>query len=183
MPLKKRTNFERERDLERITEMYLRGKFQTEIAVVLEVSQSQIAYDVGIIQKRWQQSSLVNWGEAKQRELARIDSLEREYWSAWEASKTERTKSRQETDGTLSKDKKPTVKKASIEKEQRDGNPAFLDGVMRCITERCKILGLNAPTKNQNFNVDLSTLTDEQLDRLEAGEPLEQVLKRDRVAA
>jgi hypothetical protein len=31
--------------------------------------------------------------------------------------------------------------------------------------------------------VDLSSLTDEQLDRLDAGESMEQVLKRDRVAA
>jgi hypothetical protein len=177
MPLKKRTNFERERDLERITEMYLRGKFQSEIAEVMEVSQGQISYDLTIIKKRWQESSLVNWDEARQRELARIDELERTYWSAWEASKTERTKARQE------KNNAGATVKASMEKEQRDGNPAFLDGVMKCITERCKILGLNAPTKNQNFNVDLSSLTDEQLDRLDAGESMEQVLKRDRVAA
>jgi hypothetical protein len=34
-----------------------------------------------------------------------------------------------------------------MEKEQRDGNPAFLAGVMSCIERRCKLLGLDAPAK------------------------------------
>jgi hypothetical protein len=65
-----------------------------------------------------------------------------------------------------------------MEREQRDGNPAFLAGVMSCIERRCKLLGLDAPVKQQNLNVNLSELTDEQLDRLEAGESLEQVMRR-----
>jgi hypothetical protein len=149
MPPRKRTKFERESHLEQVTEMYLRGKFQSEIAVALKISQPQVSYDVAIIQKRWRKSSLVNWDKARAKELERIDSLEREYWAAWEASKTERTKTRQETDGTLDKNKKLTVKKASTEKEQRDGNPAFLAGVIACIDRRCKLLGLDAPTKSE----------------------------------
>ena len=163
MPAPKRTKFERERDLERVTQLYLRGKFQSEIAAILDVSQGQISYDIATIEERWQKRADINWNKAKQKELDKLDNLEREYWldmerylAAWEASKTERTKSRQETDGTLSKDKKPTVKKMSMEKEQRDGNPAFLDGMIRCKQEivkiserRCKLLGLDAPTKSE----------------------------------
>jgi hypothetical protein len=140
MPPRKRTKFERESHLEQVTEMYLRGKFQSEIAVALKISQPQVSYDVAIIQKRWRESSLVNWDEARAKELERIDSLEREYWAAWEASKTERTKKRQRKGATGAID-------ASIETEQRDGNPAFLAGVIACIDRRCKILGLDAPTK------------------------------------
>jgi hypothetical protein len=194
MPPRKRTKFQRESHLEAVTEMYLCGKFQSEIAAALNISQGQVSYDVAIIQKRWRESSIVNWDEARGKELAELDLLRREYredldryLAAWEASKLERSKTRKETDGTKDRDGNLITKKATVETEKRDGNPAFLDGMIKCKQElvrlherRCKILGLDAPTKTQNLNVDLSTLTDEQLDRLEAGESLEQVLKRDR---
>jgi hypothetical protein len=32
--------------------------------------------------------------------------------------------------------------KATSRQEQRDGNPAFLDGIERCIEQRCRILGI-----------------------------------------
>ena len=38
-------------------------------------------------------------------------------------------------------------------------------------------------TESTNHTIDLRTLTDEQLDRLDAGESIEQVLKRDRATA
>lgn len=173
MAEKKREHFQRESDYERITSLYLRGWRQVDIATELGLSQQQISYDLRTIQERWRKSTAINLDEAKQKELSRIDELEREFWAAWEASKTERTKARQE------KGAKGVITKASMEKEQRDGNPAFLNGVLSCIDRRCKLLGLDAPEKRQTWNVDLSTLTDEQLDRLDKGEPIEQVLKRD----
>ncbi len=149
MALKKRTDFEREQDLERITTLYLKGWRQVDIATELGLSRQQIGYDLITIQKRWRESTAINMDEAKQKELARLDELEREYWQAWESSKAERTKARQETDGTKDKTGKPIVKKSSMEKEQRDGNPAFLQGVLSCIDRRCKLLGLDAPTESK----------------------------------
>jgi len=174
-----RTKFQRESDYERTTSLYLRGISQSRIAVEIGVTQSQISHDISTIQKRWRESSVMNLDEAKQRELSRIDELEREYWQAWQDSKLERSKARQETGGKKDKDGKPVVTKASLEKQQRDGNPVFLSGVMACIDRRCKLLGLDAPEKRQNLNVELSTLTDKQLDRLDAGESLVQVLKHE----
>jgi predicted transcriptional regulator len=148
MPAAKRTPVERNRDLKLTAEMYIRGKTQYEIASELGISQGQVNYDLKAIQAQWRESTTMNLDEAKGRELARLDELERTFWNAWEASKMERTKSRQETDGSK-KDGKLTVKKASTEKEQRDGNPAFLAGVLSCIDRRCKLLGLDAPTKSE----------------------------------
>jgi hypothetical protein len=163
MPPKKRTKFERERDLARIPEMKLDGKDQTEIAAELGVSQGQVSYDEAIIKKRWRESSIVDWDEARGRELAELDILRREYredldryLAAWEASKLERTRTRKETDGTKDRDGNLITKKATIETEKRDGNPAFLDGMIKCKQElvrlherRCKLLGLDAPTKSE----------------------------------
>jgi transposase len=146
MAARKRTPFQREEDLVQITRLYLQGRTQRDIAEAVGVSQGQVNHDLKLIQTRWRESSIMDMNEAKQRELARLDELEREYWAAWEQSKNERTRARQESDGK-SKDGKPNVVRATMEKEQRDGNPAFLAGVMSCIERRCKLLGLDAPAK------------------------------------
>jgi predicted transcriptional regulator len=143
MPAAKRTPVERNRDLKLTAEMYIRGKTQYEIASELGISQSQVNYDLKAIQAQWRESTTMNLDEAKAKELARLDELEREFWAAWEASKGERTQARQE------KNNSGATVKASMMKEQRDGNPAFLNGVLSCIDRRCKLLGLDAPTKSE----------------------------------
>jgi hypothetical protein len=148
MAARKRTPFQREEDLVQITRLYLQGRTQRDIAEVVGVSQGQVNHDLKLIQTRWRESSIMDMNEAKQRELERLDILEREYWAAWEQSKNERTRARQESDGK-SKDGKPNVVRATMEREQRDGNPAFLAGVMSCIERRCKLLGLDAPVKSE----------------------------------
>lgn len=178
MAAPKRTDFERENDYRRITDMYLQGKTQSEIAATLGLAQQQISYDLATIQKRWRTDTAINMDEAKQKELARIDTLEREFWSAWRRSLDEKTKTRTEQSTTgKGKNAKSGTAKATIEKETLLGVPAYLAGVMTCIERRCKLLGLDAPVRNDNVNIDLSKLTDEQLVRVAAGEdPMKVVL-------
>ena len=165
----KRSKIQREADLERISSLYLRGWRQVDIAAEVGVAQSQIAYDLKTIQSRWRKQTAINLDEAKNKELARIDTLEREYWDAWERSKGERVKGRQKQSETGGKKK---VEWATVEKEQLIGNPAYLSGVEKCIEMRCKLLGIYAPTKVDAVtkNIDLTKLTGEQLDRIAAGE-------------
>ena len=59
-------------------------------------------------------------------------------------SSTEQSSATGESD---KKGKQRGSAKAVIEKETMLGNPAYLAGVMSCIERRCKILGLDAPTK------------------------------------
>lgn len=182
MAAPKRSDFERENDYRRITDMYLQGKTQADIAATLGLARQQIGYDLAIIQKRWRTDTAINMDEAKQRELARIDLLEREYWNAWQRTLEERTKTRTEqSSATGEPDKKVKAKgtaKATIEKETMLGNPAYLAGVMSCIERRCKILGLDAAIKSDSVskNVDLSKLTNQQLARVAAGEDVLQVI-------
>jgi hypothetical protein len=138
---RRQTKFERENNLQRIADFYLRGWRQVDIAAEVKLTQQQIAYDLKVIQQRWRESSIVDMNEAKQRELARIDVLEREYWDAWERSQGERSKMRQTRRGE--------DQSLSVEKEIPVGNPAFLAGVQWCIAERSKILGLYAATQNE----------------------------------
>jgi len=149
MAAPKRTEFEREEQLYQIQAMYLRGERQMDIAAKLNLSQSQISRDISTIKIRWRKDTTINLDEAKQRELSRIDELERTYWQAWERSLDERTKTR--TEKFSGEDGKG---KASIEKETLLGLPAYLTGIQWCISERCKILGLYAPIKNATTDRD-----------------------------
>lgn len=144
----KQAQFVREDRYQQVTTLYLRGWTQKQIAAEVGVTQGMISNDLKVIQQRWREQTAFNLDEAKAKELARLDELERECWAAWEQSKSERTKARQETGGK-GKDGKATVTKASMEKEQRDGNPAFLQAVLSCIDRRCKLLGLDAATKSE----------------------------------
>ncbi len=145
MAAPKRSNFEREKDLHLTTQLYLKGKTQAEIAEELNVSREQIKYDLAIIQKRWREDTTINIDESKQKELSKIDNLERTYWEAWDRTLEGKTKTRTEQSTNGGKESKSA--KATIEKETLLGNPAYLAGIQWCISERCKIIGLYAPTK------------------------------------
>lgn len=147
MAAPKRSKFQREQDLEEIARLYLTGKTQQEIADQFGVSREQIKYDLEEIRQRWRQSTVINITEAKQRELARLDELERAYWQAWERSCGEKRTTRQETSqGSDGQDNNRRIR-AIINNENLFGNPAYLAGIQYCISERCKILGLYAPAK------------------------------------
>ncbi len=125
----KRTRAEREADRAEIARLYLQRKTQVEIARRLKISQQQVAYDLKIIERRWRESGVMDLNEAKARELAEIDTLEREYWDAWERScRAKETSSTEKVEGQKDETGETRLK-AGLLKEQRDGNPAFLVGV------------------------------------------------------
>lgn len=151
----KREPFQRDADFAIISAMYLQQSTQAEIAAHFlalhntgkrpyMLSQQTISNDLKEVQKRWRDSAALNMNEAKERELERIDVLEREYWQAWEASKKDATLTRQK--GVKPKEGEIVPSEATIEKRGQTGNPAYLAGVQWCIEQRCKLLGINAPT-------------------------------------
>ncbi|HSG63294.1 MAG TPA: hypothetical protein VLA24_17855 [Pseudomonadales bacterium] len=156
MAERKRTAAQRLIDLAFVERLHLRGKNADEIAIELSairpynLSRQQVGYDIRAVSEIWKAEAIALIDEAKSRTLADLKELQGEFWSAWESSKEERTKARQEVGGK--KDGQPVVTKSSMEKEQRDGNPAFLQGVLSCIDRRCKILGIDAPVKNEVDN-------------------------------
>jgi hypothetical protein len=116
----KRTRLERERDLQRIADGYLKGQqTQAEIGEVLGISQSQVSRDLKTLRNRWLDASLRTFDEARAEQLAKLDRVEYEHWRGWEASVA----------------------------GNRPGSPAYLHGVLRCIARRCTLLGLDAPGK------------------------------------
>jgi hypothetical protein len=127
-----------------VAELFLRGiKRQSELAQRLGVDRSTVSRDLKVLNARWKEAALRDLDAAKGQELERLDRLEREYWQAWANSQGphEITTTEQTTGGDGEK------VKAAIRKEEQYGDARYLEGVQRCIEQRCKLLGLNAPQK------------------------------------
>jgi hypothetical protein len=153
MAAPKRSRFQAQRDQVDIATLYLQGKPQHEIADILSkdqnrgytLTQQTISRDMKHIERAWRQSSLVEFNTARARELAKIDNLEREYWKAWDRSKTEKKHSEKEkTEGEHVKEV------TRIQKWELIGDHRFLEGVQWCISKRCELLGLDAPLQLQH---------------------------------
>jgi len=181
MAANKRTKVQIECDRREIARLYLRGLTQAEIARRLSedesrpytLTQQQICYDLGVIREGWRKSALFDFNAAKGQELAQIDVLEFEYWQAWERSLQERkTVERKEVATTEGGEGKGggARQEMSLYKQEMLGDPRFLSGVRWCIDRRIKLLGLDAPERAQNLNLDMSALSLEQLERIANGE-------------
>ena len=181
MAAPKRTKFEIEDNRRDITRLYLRGKTQAEIAKELEISRAMVAYDLGAIQNRWKRETVRDLDADKVQELEKLAELERTYWAAWDASlermeatATERT---EDHDGASTK--------ATVKREPRYGNPAYLQGVMRCIERRAKLLGLDAPVRQEHsgpngvpIQADLRVVLDDLLRDPDARNNLDALARR-----
>jgi len=151
MAAPKRTAFQIERDRRDIADMYLQGWTQARITEHLnarkgidyQLSTRMIGYDLKSVQEAWRASALIDIDEAKARELAKVDRLEREYWDAWGRSCEDAETTRQEGDET------GPSKVVKTSKGQA-GDPRFLAGVQWCIERRCKIIGVDAPTRQEH---------------------------------
>lgn len=133
----------REGRLVEVGGMLLRGYRPVEIAESLGVSVQQVYADIRMISAIWKESIRVDVGEMRVRELAKLDEVEREYWRAWEAScRSGRVVKTRRYRGDGEK-----VVGGEVREEVGAGDPRYLDGIARCIAQRCKILGIDQQTQ------------------------------------
>lgn len=131
----------REAHLAQVAARYVRGQLNMDIARELDVSPSQITYDLKILTKRWRDSALVDFDTAKAIQLEKLDEIERTAWAAWEQSRADF-----EETMTSSSQGPSVTARAMVKKRKRSGNPDYLEIMLRCVEQRCKIFGLYAPT-------------------------------------
>lgn len=167
-----RTAGQRENDLVFIADLYAKGYSVPEITEKLDavrpyqVTSSMVYNDVTKIHARWINSYLVNFDDAKAKELAHIDALEKEYWEAWKNSlkpaEIVDSEKVDDSQGNLRGVSVPTYSRTKVRKRKKDsyGEPDFLTGIQWCIEQRCKIMGLMIYT--QNINVSWRKQAEEQ---------------------
>ncbi len=161
----KRSKLEKKRDRALIADMYLDGLEQTEIAEKLGLSQGQISYDLKKIQEEWLRNTTINLDAHKAEEIAKTLQTERMYRDIYKRSlgdfkaqtATLQNKTKKKIDpatGTEIEETKPTPISQVIHTENRNGDPRALDGILKCIERRCKLLGLDAPQKQEHTGKD-----------------------------
>ena len=119
-----------------VAELYLKGVGQIELAEKFEVDQSTISRDLSTLYEVWRMSAIRDFDLAKQIELERINTLEQEYWTAWEKSKSDKQTVLKKS-SKRGNSNQANHSEASVKTEKREGDARFLQGVQWCISERC----------------------------------------------
>ena len=134
-----------------VASMYLRAEPQWKIAQHFGVHPGQITRDLRVIQKQWQEQTHLNLDEAKARELAKLDEIERQAWEAW--VKSCKDAETMEVTGTAQGGKSIPEKVRKTTKGQA-GDSRFLAIILDCVNKRSEILGLDAPRKLEHGGID-----------------------------
>jgi predicted transcriptional regulator len=122
-----------------VADLYVQGFSQMAIAERLGISQATVSADLKQIRREWRESAIRDFDHAQDRELAKIDRLEREAWEAWERSQRPQQSAVLEGEGAQQPRRKTM--------RSQNGDPRYLDLVHKCIAARCALLGLNAPQR------------------------------------
>jgi len=151
----KRTKLQVVEDREYICRHYLRGIPHVKIAEMLMIdlkrdyilSRQQIEYDITEIVKGLQENYEARIGVYLFEQLRKIDELEGEAWTAWDASKkarkrttiiTKKNQVKQEPgDPELPKDPQDVI----IESAEQTGDIRYFEKIQWCVETRLKLLG------------------------------------------
>jgi hypothetical protein len=150
----KRTSVQIQEDRDYICKHYMRGVSHVKIAeqMVIDLkrdyilSRQQIEYDIKEIIKGLRESYEAQLSDYLFQQLRKIDELEFEAWTAWEASKKARKKTtiitkknqvKQEPGEDQPKDPQDVI----IESADQTGDIRYFDKIQWCVETRLKLLG------------------------------------------
>jgi hypothetical protein len=152
--MKKRFLVARRRAL--VSKLLLQGMTQQEICLRLGLppgaGPKMISVDVKAIRERWQQSAVRDFDGLRVEQLARLDQLLTELWDGWERSKREqvsyerwareRRQRQAEGDQAVAREAPPQEVTRKVERQARDGNPAFTAQILNVINAQSELMGL-----------------------------------------
>ena len=154
---KTKTHEERLQRIAKVAEMYFQCMSMAEIGRKLGISAVQVYRDICFAREQWRTRYTDAIEKHKQNELGRIDHLELEAWKAWKRSIGNHVKR------TVKSGNKPGEYGGPFDEETEHseklaGDPRFLDIVNKCIENRRKILGLDAPVMSKVELLDSESL-------------------------
>lgn len=130
----------------------LRQRFYTYEAIGLElgISKKSVCVRLSRLTKRYRDRHLDDVDRIKTEQIAEHEHLAHEAYQAWERSKNELKK----------------FNDADLDHDQHvNGDPRYLDMVMKAKQAIRKIVGLDAPIKIDNKYAEFKNLSDEELQR------------------
>lgn len=142
---KRRNRHEKASHLAKISEYYLDGMSQSNIAKIIGISQPQVSQDLELVRQQWMKETIIDIDIIKAEQLKKIDKIEREMWACWEKSK--RIKKSKVTRGRIFQQTGATPGSFELFEEEELGDTKFMDKIQWCISERLKITGGYAAKK------------------------------------
>lgn len=130
--------------LPKVARLRLMGWPIRDIADALEVGKSTIERDLAELDAQWREDALAEIDRHKARECARLDLIIREALTAWDGSKGE-IETRTARDVATRHGGTVTLTGSKV--YWSPGNPKYLEQAIAAVTQKCRILGLEAPTQ------------------------------------
>lgn len=145
-----------------ISSALLRGETMSSIAERLSamrpyrVTLDIVALEARYMREEWRRQFMQDVSTATAIELARLAELEKAYWEGYQRSQQDLVKTVKEANESNAVARRPNShdtlepfksSRAIVSKEGRDGSVQWLAGVMSCIAQRCRILGLGVQSK------------------------------------
>lgn len=129
---------QRQERLEKIADLYLRGKSFRTIAELAGISLAQTQRDVALCKKEWAKTTSLGIQNLASKEFARIDRIEAEAWRGWERSQAKQIeRSKEVIDGETGR----TTKNLKRSK-QPVGDAGFLTIALGCVNQRIRLMDL-----------------------------------------
>jgi hypothetical protein len=147
------SKFEISKRRQQVAEYRLQGMANFEIAELVHVSPSQISRDLKCISKEWAKERIEDINQIKEKELHKLDLIEKRAWKSWERSCDVKTKKSMKKKGTAFKEETGKTKivgndsEQTFTEEQQIGDPRYMTIILDCIAKRSKILGYEAAQK------------------------------------
>lgn len=126
---------------EEVAQNCLDGKTIRQIAESLKLSVGTICNDLKTIRDEWQEHAQESISRQKALLLARINHLETMAYEAFENSKGEQAISTQRGKGKTGSSSLEIIKQEV--RRYSPGDPRFLQIIVDCIAQKCRLLGLN----------------------------------------
>jgi hypothetical protein len=135
----KRSKIQQLRDRATIAELYLKGWSQIRIGEFLELNQSNISRELTKIKAGWKAETNRDYDLHVEEQLHRLSMVELQYWDGWQRSQVIKEQTMQERMNEAVESSKAKVQRRT---ETRVGDPRFLEGIIKCVQERGKLLDL-----------------------------------------
>lgn len=153
----KRTKEQREADKTFCADLFVKGYTYKQISEKLnewtkerglnyEISYRQIYVDINQVMIEWKKEQIDNIDKYISLELKKLDKIEVELWEAWEKSKKPKRKTKIDG-GNIQNDIVTGGVLDSRQLEDRNGEPRYLELLLKVQERRAKLLGYNAPVK------------------------------------
>lgn len=158
----KRTVEQREADKAFCANLFVKGYTYRQIADKLNeanrengleytVTFKTVFNDINAVLAEWKKQQFTDISNYMQLELKKLDKIEIELWTAWENSKGSKRKTKIKN-GTINNGIATGGELAERSLETTNGDPRYLDLLLKVQERRAKLLGYNAPLKVNVYN-------------------------------